>query len=167
LKMVLTLKWFPMQLNFLELPSTYMLLTVPWYIISEKGQLLLEGFIMESTNSFGYSLSIRRRLMFLISLLNSFWSWHMTLTWLIKLWMTQSAWLVYLIWRWDRLSEIGTTPTDWANWGFTWRQRQNRLRNVVFKYKQDSILDKNRMMDNVQKHNIVLMYHCHKLLDLI
>jgi hypothetical protein len=26
------------------------------------------------------------------------------------------------------------------------------LRNVIFKYKEDDILDKNRAMDNVQKH---------------
>jgi hypothetical protein len=45
---VLILKRFPMRLN-----------SVPWYIVSEKGRLLLDGFIMESTNSCGYSLCIR------------------------------------------------------------------------------------------------------------
>jgi hypothetical protein len=30
-----------------------------------------------------------------------------------------------------------------------------------------SVLDKNRMKNNVHKHNIVLMYHHHKLLNLM
>jgi hypothetical protein len=34
-------------------------------------------------------------------------------------------------------------------------------------YKQDGVLDENRAMDNVQKHNVVLMYHRHKLLHRI
>jgi hypothetical protein len=41
--------------------------------------LLLPGFIMRSTNSCGYPLSIRSCLMFWISLLKCFWSWHTTL----------------------------------------------------------------------------------------
>jgi hypothetical protein len=36
------------------------------------------SFITESTNYFGYSLIIRSFIMFLISLLKSFWFWHMT-----------------------------------------------------------------------------------------
>jgi hypothetical protein len=44
LKTVLTLKWFPMRLNFSEIPLTYGIMTVPWYIILEGGQLLLDGF---------------------------------------------------------------------------------------------------------------------------
>jgi hypothetical protein len=33
-------------------------------------------------------------------------------------------------------------------------ERESSLRNVVLKYKQDGVLDKNRKMDNIQKHNI-------------
>jgi hypothetical protein len=73
--MVLTLKRFPMCLIFLEIPLTYEM-TVHLYIVSEEGQLLLDYFITEQTNSLGYSL------------LKSFWFWHITLAWLIKLWMT-------------------------------------------------------------------------------
>jgi hypothetical protein len=29
----------------------------------------------------------------------------------------------------------------------------------VLKYKQDGVFDKNRMLDNVQKHNICMMYY--------
>jgi hypothetical protein len=34
------------------------IMTMPWYIVSEEGRLLHNGFIMESVNSFGYSLNI-------------------------------------------------------------------------------------------------------------
>jgi hypothetical protein len=50
LKMVLRLEQFPMRLNFSEIPLTYGIMTVPWYIVSEKW-LLLSGYIMESKNS--------------------------------------------------------------------------------------------------------------------
>jgi hypothetical protein len=58
--------------EFLEDTLTYGIMTMPWNVVSEKGQLLLNGFIKESTNSCGHSLSIRSCLMFLISLLKSF-----------------------------------------------------------------------------------------------
>jgi hypothetical protein len=32
-------------------------------------------------------------------------------------------------------------------------ERESSLRNIVFLNKQDDVLDKNRTMDNVQKHN--------------
>jgi hypothetical protein len=35
-------------------------------------------------------------------------------------------------------------------------ETESNIRNVVFKYKQDGVLDKNRTMDNVQKHNICI-----------
>jgi hypothetical protein len=57
---------------------------MPWYTVTEEERLLLDCFIMESTNSCGYSLSIRSCLMVLISLLKSLLSWHMNLAWLIK-----------------------------------------------------------------------------------
>jgi hypothetical protein len=85
LKMLLALNQFPMRLNFSEIPVTYGIRTVPWYIVSEERLLLLDGFIMESTNSCGYSLSIISCLIFLIPLLKSYWPWHMTLAGLIKL----------------------------------------------------------------------------------
>jgi hypothetical protein len=44
--MVLTLEWFSMHLNFLEIPLTYGTMTVPWYIVSEQGWLILNGFII-------------------------------------------------------------------------------------------------------------------------
>jgi hypothetical protein len=34
-------------------------MTVPWYIVSEEGRFLVDGFVTASTISFGYSLSIR------------------------------------------------------------------------------------------------------------
>jgi hypothetical protein len=58
LKLVVTLKLFPMRPNFWEIPLTYGIVTVPEYILSEEGWLLLDGFIMEPKNSRGYSLSI-------------------------------------------------------------------------------------------------------------
>jgi hypothetical protein len=47
-------------------------MTVLWYVVAEE-RLTLDGFITESTNCCGYSLSIRSYL------LKSFQSWHMTL----------------------------------------------------------------------------------------
>jgi hypothetical protein len=52
LKIILTLKWFPMHLNFSEIPLTYGILTMPWYIVCEEGRLLLCDFIMESSEIF-------------------------------------------------------------------------------------------------------------------
>jgi hypothetical protein len=40
-------------------------MTVPWDILSEEGRLILDGFIMETTNSCGYSISIKSYFMFL------------------------------------------------------------------------------------------------------
>jgi hypothetical protein len=71
LKMVLTLKWFPVRLNFLEIPLTYGIMTAPSSTLSEEGWLLLSSFITESLNSCGYSLRIGSRLTFIISLLKS------------------------------------------------------------------------------------------------
>jgi hypothetical protein len=36
------------------------------------------------------------------------------------------------------------------------RNRIQSLKRCVFRYKQDGVLDKNRTMDNVQKHNICI-----------
>jgi predicted aconitase len=44
-------KRLPVRLNFSETPLTYGTVTVPWCAISEKGRLLPDGSIMESTNS--------------------------------------------------------------------------------------------------------------------
>jgi hypothetical protein len=63
-------------------------MSAPWYVLSEEGRFLLDSFIIESTNSCWYSWSIGSCLMFLISLLKSFWSWHMILARLTKLWTT-------------------------------------------------------------------------------
>jgi hypothetical protein len=60
--MVLTLKRFPKHLNFLEMPLTYGIMAMTWYIVSEDGRLLVDGFIMESINSCGYSLSISKEI---------------------------------------------------------------------------------------------------------
>jgi hypothetical protein len=80
------LKWFSMCLKFSEIFLIYGKMTVPWYIVPEEGRFPLNGFIMESTNYFGYSLSIRPCFVFFISSLKSFWFWHMILNQLIKLW---------------------------------------------------------------------------------
>jgi hypothetical protein len=53
------------------------IMTVPWYIVSEERRFLVGGFITESTNSFGYSLSIRSCLMFLTA--NHTQIWHIYL----------------------------------------------------------------------------------------
>jgi hypothetical protein len=74
-----------MHLNFTEIPLTYKIMTVPCYVVSEEGQLLLEGFIMELMNSYGHSVNIRSCLMFLVSLLKSFSFRHMTEAGLVKL----------------------------------------------------------------------------------
>jgi hypothetical protein len=71
--MVQTLKRFPMRPN------------LPLYIVSEERRLLLDGFIMQSTNSFRYPLGIRLCRIFKISLLKSLWTWHRSLALLIKL----------------------------------------------------------------------------------
>jgi hypothetical protein len=88
LNMVLTLKRLPMRLNFSETPLTFGTMIVTLCAVSEEGRLLSEYFIMESVNSCGCSVSVRSCLMFLISLLKPFWSWHMTLALMIKLWTT-------------------------------------------------------------------------------
>jgi hypothetical protein len=58
----------PNASEFLGSALTYGMTTVPWYTVSEEGRLLIDGFITESTNSFGYSLNVRSCRMFLISL---------------------------------------------------------------------------------------------------
>jgi hypothetical protein len=52
--------------------------------------------------------------------------------------------------------EMGTSSVDWAQLSrfYLKTETESSLQNVVLKYKQDGVLDKNRMMDNVQKHNI-------------
>jgi hypothetical protein len=37
--MVLTLKRFPVHLSVSEVPLTYGIMTVPWYVVSEEGRL--------------------------------------------------------------------------------------------------------------------------------
>jgi hypothetical protein len=44
--MVQALEWFSMCLNLLEIPLTYGTMNVTWYIASEEGRLLLNGFVM-------------------------------------------------------------------------------------------------------------------------
>jgi hypothetical protein len=34
------------------------MITVPWYTVSDEERFLADSFVTESTNSFGYSLSI-------------------------------------------------------------------------------------------------------------
>jgi hypothetical protein len=42
---------------------------------------------------------------------------------------------------------------------------KSSLRNIVLKNTQDVVLDKDKTIDNVQKHNLSTMLHRHKLLD--
>jgi hypothetical protein len=51
---------------------------------------------------------------------------------------------------------IGTSCIDWAKLGRFYLNTDTEfsLRNVVLKYKQAGVLDKNRAMKNIQKHNI-------------
>jgi hypothetical protein len=44
--MALALEQFPVLLNFSGIPLAYGKMTVPWYIVSEEGRLLLDGFII-------------------------------------------------------------------------------------------------------------------------
>jgi hypothetical protein len=44
-------------------------------------------------------------------------------------------------------------------------ETESSLRNVVLKEKQDDILVKDEIMDNVRNRIFVLMYHRHKPLD--
>jgi hypothetical protein len=101
LKMVLTLIRFRTCLNFSEVPLTCGIMTVPRYVVSEERRLLLDSFIMESTNSCGYSLSIWSYLIFLISLLKSVWSWH--------------------VWIWLNISSYERRPFSLDVGGWTWR----------------------------------------------
>jgi heme A synthase len=41
-----------MSLNFSEIPLTYGTMNMPWHIISEEGQSILDGFIMDRVNEF-------------------------------------------------------------------------------------------------------------------
>jgi hypothetical protein len=55
------------------------------------------------------------------------------------------------------VSEIGTGPIDWAQMSRFLPEDGDRIQSpisCVLKCKQDGVLDKNGMMDNVQKHNI-------------
>jgi hypothetical protein len=61
-------------------------------------------------------------------------------------------------WCWYRCPEIGASSIDWAQLSRFYLKTETK--RTVF-------LDKDRTMDNDQQHNIVLMYHRHKLLDLI
>jgi hypothetical protein len=60
--------------------------------------------------------------------------------------------------------EIGTSSINWARLSrfYLKTETESSLQNAVF-------LNKNRIVDNVKKHNtvFVFMYHRHKLLDLI
>jgi hypothetical protein len=84
--------------------------------VSEEGQLFADGFITESTTSFGYSLSIRLCLMLLISLLKSFWFWHMTFARLTKLWTTSlfvwCGWLDLEVIKSRRMRWIGPVEIE-------------------------------------------------------
>jgi hypothetical protein len=53
-------------------------------------------------------------------------------------------------------SEIKTSSNNWAQLSkfYLKMETESSLQNIVLEYKQDGVLDKDRMMDNVQKHNI-------------
>jgi hypothetical protein len=60
-------------------------------------------------------------------------------------------------WRWNRCPEIRTSSIDWAHLSrlYLKTETESTLRNVVFwKINRTVFLDKERTMDNVQKHNI-------------
>jgi hypothetical protein len=67
------------------------------------------------------------------------------------------VWLVYPTWGWHRCPEIGTSSIDWAQLSrfYLKTETEYSLRNVVlWKINKTVFLDKDRTMDNVQKHNI-------------
>jgi hypothetical protein len=59
-------------------------------------------------------------------------------------------------WSWRRCPEIGTSSIDWAQQSrfFLKMETIQSPKHCVLKNKQDGGLDKDKMMDNVQKHNI-------------
>jgi hypothetical protein len=75
LKIILILNWLPISINFTEVLLTYGIMTESCHVVSEEWQLLLDGFIIEVTNSCGFSF-VHSYLMFLISLSKYFWSWR-------------------------------------------------------------------------------------------
>jgi hypothetical protein len=62
-----------------------------------------------------------------------------------------------LFWCWYRCPEIGTKSIDWAQLSsfYLKTETESSLRNVVFCNTNRTVfLDKDRTMDNFQKHNI-------------
>jgi hypothetical protein len=102
-KMVMTLKRFPMRMNFSKIPLTYGIMTVPWYIVIWR-KTIASWWLHYRVNKF-FCVFIKHQIMLLISLLKSFWSWHTTLAWLIN-----SEWLPFL-------SDVG---------GWTWSAHNNQ-----------------------------------------
>jgi hypothetical protein len=46
-------------------------------------------------------------------------------------------------------------------------ETESSLRKDILKNKQDGVLDKDKTVDNIKNIIFVIMYHRHKLLDLI
>jgi hypothetical protein len=62
----------------------------------------------------------------------------------------------------DRILSPSSGLVLWigTSWGFTWRRRQNPVSETLCfeKIKRAVFLDKDRTMDNVQKHNILQIF---------
>jgi hypothetical protein len=66
-------------------------------------------------------------------------------------------------WCWYRCPEIGTSSVDWAQLirFYLKTETESSLRNVVFwNINRTVFLDKDRTMENVQKHNICMYASC-------
>jgi hypothetical protein len=65
--------------------------------------------------------------------------------------------LYTLSWCWYRFPEIGTGTVDWAKLSRFYLKTETESQSskcCVFKYKEEGVLNEDRAMDNVQKHNI-------------
>jgi hypothetical protein len=79
-----------------------------------------------------------------------------------------STWFIYPILFWHWFLDIRTSSTDWAQLSRFPREDRDRIQSLKL-----WVLNKNRTLDNVQKHancivvdSLALILHIHKLKDL-
>jgi hypothetical protein len=63
-------------------------------------------------------------------------------------------------WSWHRYPDIGTSSIDWTQLSRFYLKKETiqSPKRCVLKNKQDGVFNKDRAMDNVQKHNICKNY---------
>jgi hypothetical protein len=158
-------------------------MTTSWYNVPEERRVLLDSVIMESTNSYRHSLSIRSCLTFLISWLKSFWSWHMTIcstdqttkglpfscdvggwtwspipidvTWCIDIGARPHVWVLFNVFN----TALTFTDGLYCAWFIYLILCWAQVSRFCLKIGQNPVSEtlffklKNRMMDDVHKHN--------------